>query len=339
MTLDKDFFNRPTNITVRVICDSINNGNRVTTFEIEAPRIILAEINTHNAISKNCSSTRAITLQKAISQVEENGFEPLYVGKRKTGMSATEEVEDEHDVLVTWEKAKQSAINHVKVLDDLELHKQISGRLLEPFQMIKQVITATDWHNFFNLRIHPTTQPEFLMLAYKIYQAMQESTPCYLYAGQWHLPYVGTSVDLITNEIDYFIEDDGVKTIIPLEQAKRISASCCAQVSFRNTDMSLEKADKIYNMLVQSDVLHASCFEHLATPIADAISNEEVRDLNIPTYPRTWEKGITHVTRNGKLCSANFKGWIQYRHLLDDNTCYKFDFDERIKLFDKETQV
>ena len=677
MTLDKDFFNRDTNISAKIICDSINNGNRITTLEIEAPRIILAEINTHNAISKNCSSTRAITLQKAISQVEENGFEPLYLGKRKTGMSATEEVEDEYGVLVTWDKAKQSAINHVKGLDGLELHKQISGRLLEPFQMIKQVITATDWHNFFNLRIHclsddteiltakgwklignvkegekvyslnmvsgtleqskvvntvskksegiaismrgqsvdllmslkhnvvhvedgvlkkslaedlvgkkirvpksvktqqvfdetgydysegfitgfalgngtvyhkkqsgnrgltvckggkksevaldkfksacavvypnnkihtftriattleldgknvyedfqtllsnsaihkelpsnlfnqpldflkgvfdgllysdgnilnrsgglkfytsskhladgfqelclilgysatvsesnrigqisegidslgkpykittknlsytchvnlnrnsPTlkqplkevqyngvfkcvtldtngtiyvrrngkavwtgncdTQPEFLMLAYKIYQAMQESTPCYLHSGQWHLPYVGTSVDLITNEIDYFIEDDGVKTIIPLEQAKRISASCCAQVSFRNTDMSLEKADKIYNMLVKSDVLHASCFEHLATPIADAISNEEVRDLNIPNYPRTWEKGITHVTRNGKLCSANFKGWIQYRHLLDDNTCYKFDFDERVKLFDKEAKV
>ena len=34
--LDKSFFNRETNITAKVVCDSINEqGVRLTTFEIE----------------------------------------------------------------------------------------------------------------------------------------------------------------------------------------------------------------------------------------------------------------------------------------------------------------
>ena len=58
MSLTKDFFNRKTNISAKVIADSVSEqGIRITTLEVEAPRIVLAEINTHNAISKNCSST------------------------------------------------------------------------------------------------------------------------------------------------------------------------------------------------------------------------------------------------------------------------------------------
>ena len=41
MSLDKKFFNRDTNISAKVICDSINEqGVRLTTFEIEYPRIV-----------------------------------------------------------------------------------------------------------------------------------------------------------------------------------------------------------------------------------------------------------------------------------------------------------
>ena len=36
MTLTKEFFNRPTNISAKVIADSIaSNGKRITTFELD----------------------------------------------------------------------------------------------------------------------------------------------------------------------------------------------------------------------------------------------------------------------------------------------------------------
>jgi hypothetical protein len=50
-----------------------------------------------------------------------------------------------------------------------------------------------------------------------------------------------------------------------------------------------------------------SPFEHQATPM----------DFAKDTYELTWEKGVTHRDRKDNLWSANFRGWIMYRKLLD----------------------
>ena len=333
MSLDLSFFERPTNISAKVICDSLSEaGVRLTTFEVEAPRIILAEINTHNAISKNCSSTRAITLKKAIEQVQENGFTPLYWGKKKAGMSASEETDDIDFVSQIWDASKQSMIHRVEILDQEELHKQITGRLLEPFQMIKQVLTATDFDNFFNLRIHPTAQPEILMLAYKMYKALESSNPFELKSGEYHLPYV----DRWRNEdgeLHYSTENEyGDNVWLDLDSAIKISGSCVAQVSYRNTDMSLDKAENIFDRLIQADVLHASVFEHLGTPIKPKYKELGCVRVNC-SESESWEEGITHRHRQGDLCSGNLRGWIQYRHLLPSNTCWEYKHEERMEIF------
>lgn len=341
--LNKAFFERETNISAKVVADSISEqGQRITTFEVEAPRIVLAEINTHKAISKNCSSTRAITLAKAIEQVEQNGFVPLYWGEKQSGMSARNELSGDNLELskLYWNRAKRSAILSVKNLDLFKAHKQIAGRLLEPFQMVKQVLTATDWDNFFNLRIHPDAQPEILMLAYKMYKALHESTPLELKAGEWHLPYIVTTHDHkgLVMYVDSLKETHYVE--YSLEEAQRISASCCAQTSYRKTDDSLGKADDIFGKLVHADVLHASPFEHLATPVQEEkwLAGESsplvvAKSTNVPSIPETWEKGITHLRRDGRFGSGNLAGFISYRHLMENNTCWNFNFEERMKLF------
>ena len=41
MSLNKEFFNRETNITAKVVADSISeSGQRITTMEVEYPRFI-----------------------------------------------------------------------------------------------------------------------------------------------------------------------------------------------------------------------------------------------------------------------------------------------------------
>lgn len=334
MSLNLDFFNRKTNISAKVVADSISEaGQRITTLEVELPRIVLAEMNTHHDIMKNCSSTRAITLAKAIEQVEQNGFEPVYWGKNKSGMAASEELEDIYGAKVCWDLAKDKAVMYTETLCDRGLHKQIAGRLLEPFQMVKQVLTATNWDNFFNLRIHPTAQPEILMLAYKIYKAIEASKPTMLKSGEWHLPYVdrGFEVTFKGDTVTYHVGDFGIEGFkyLTLEEAKRISASCCAQTSYRNTDDSLEKADSIFDMLVNVDVIHSSPAEHQATPIKRSCDVMGVNNYD----PATWEDGVTHMNRNGVVCSGGLVGWIQHRHLIPKNTCYKFNFEERMGLF------
>lgn len=319
--LDKSFFNRETNITAKVVCDSVSpDGVRITTLEIEYPRFIHGEFMTHRSLSKNSSSSRAIPIQKMLDQIESNMAIPIYWGKNKSGMQAVEEVNDlsKKNAEIMWKGCFWKAKDTASWLCDDGLHKQVPNRLTEPFQMMKVVVTGTDWDNFFNLRIHPDAQPEICMLAYKIYKAMGESEPVELKVRDWHLPYVNIGWNG-RGDMSYFNENFDV---ICLDDAIKISASCCAQVSYRNTDMSLEKADKIFNMLIKSDVLHASCFEHLATPIRD-----QKGVIN------GWDFGITHQNKSGQLFSGNLRGWISYRQQLRDNTCWEFDFEERMKLF------
>ena len=326
--LDKSFFNRETNITAKIVCDSISqDGVRITTLEIEYPRFIHGEFMTH-------SSSRAIPIQKMLDQIEDNMAIPIYWGKNKSGMQAVEEVDDlsKKKAETMWKGCFWKAKDTASWMSDDGLHKQVPNRLTEPFQMMKVVVTGTDWDNFFNLRIHPDAQPEICMLAYKIYKAMEESYPVKLKAGDWHLPFVNIGWNG-RGDTTYFNEDFDV---IDLEDAIKISASCCAQVSYRNTDMSLEKADKIFNMLIKSDVLHASCFEHLATPIEEKDFSFDIPfDGSEVSYRESdsWQEGVTHRNRQGGLCSGNLRGWVSYRQQLQDNTCYSFDFNKRMEDF------
>ena len=335
--LDKSFFSRETDIKATVICDSISEqGTRLTTFEIEYPRIVMSEFNTMRAISKNSSSSRAIPVSKMLEHTKNINLKPVYFGSKKSGMQAGDELVGE-DLLYaksTWESALHSMVHSAKILDDCGVAKEVTNRLVEPFQLVKVVCTATDWDNFFNLRLHPDSDPNICMLAYKMYQAMQESKPIDLKVGEWHLPFVNVGWNG-KGEMCYFDEDFNS---VELEQAIKLSAASCASVSYRTEGMTLEKADKIFDMLIKAEVIHASPFEHLATPISKEIEIENsdyltVGFINKAGDSNTWQQGITHMNKQGQLCSGNLRGFVQYRHLLPNNTAWEFDYNERMKLF------
>ena len=342
MSLTKYFFERETNITAKVIADSISEqGIRLTTFEIEYPRIVMSEFNTHRAVSKNSSSSRAIPVSKMLEHTKNINLKPVYFGSKKSGMQAGDEllgVELEQATGV-WEASLRNAVESSEMLDKLGVAKEVTNRLVEPFQLVKVVCTSTDWDNFFNLRLHPDADPNICMLAYKMYKAMEESDPIELSVGEWHLPFVNIGWNG-KGEMCYADDDFN---FVELEQAIKLSAASCASVSYRTEGMTLEKAAKIFDMLIKAEVIHASPFEHLATPIAKEVYLEEDtgcsydlderRSVNVKSHPKTWEEGITHMNKQGELCSGNLRGFIQYRHLLPNNTAWKFDFDERMKLF------
>ena len=125
---------------------------------------------------------------------------------------------------------------------------------------------------------------------------------------------------------------------IELEQAIKLSAASCASVSYRTEGMTLEKAEKIFDMLIKAEVVHSSPFEHLATPVSKEVEIENsdyltVGFINKASDPNTWEDGVTHMNKQGELCSGNLRGFIQYRHLLPNNTNWKFDLERRMELF------
>jgi len=337
VSLDKSFFTRNTSITAKVICDSISEqGIRLTTFEIEYPRIVMSEFNTMRAISKNSSSSRAIPVSKMLEHTKNINLKPVYFGSKKSGMQAGDEllgVELEQAKGV-WEASLRNAVESSEMLDNLGVAKEVTNRLVEPFQLVKVVCTATDWDNFFNLRLHPDADPNICMLAYKMYKAMQESKPIELKVGEWHLPYVDTVCAVRGDKNESckgYCHPNGYD-FLKLEDAIKLSAASCASVSYRTEGTTLEKADKIFDMLIKADVLHSSPMEHQATPIG------ETKIAGLTEYESLIEhllnkEGVTHINKNFELCSGNLRGYIQYRHLLPNNTSWSFDFEKRMELF------
>ena len=282
-----------------ILADSLNsfNNKRLTTFQVEFPRIIIAELNTHRTLSRNFSSSRAIPFKAMKEQLQREYFIPSYWGLNKSGMQAEETLSEINKQFAEkyWRDAFNSSLHFTEVLaEEYKVHKQLANRLLEPFTYVKGVVSATEWDNFFHLRAHKDAQPEIQELAYLMKEEMDKSIPITVKETQWHIPW-----------FDY-IDDDKyslakVDRIYDRETACMISASLSAQVSYRKEDFSVDRAISIYERLAGSEPKHFSPFEHVAKPLQDKI-----------------ETGVTHKLLDGTLCSGNFVGWNQYRH-------FKFD--------------
>lgn len=306
-------------ISAKVIQDSVGpSGKRITTYELENVRFTHAEFLTHRLFSRNSASSRAIPIQTMIALIEKHPAMPIHWGKNQPGMQANEELSPirKKAAKKIWLLAMKAAVKFSRGMHRIGVHKQIANRLTEPFQYMKVVMTTTEDANWFWLRDHPDAQPEIKELAIQMQIAKDNSVPMEIYDGEWHLPYVNRR--RIGSQLEYYT-DDGVA--IGLDDAKAISASCCAQVSYRKSDDSLEKAKMVFDRLINSEPVHASPVEHQATPIQETVDDHVKWEfINVTDAPSTWQDGITHVDRNGRLWSANFQGWIQYRQLIPNQS-------------------
>lgn len=334
-------------IKATVLCDSISeSGVRLTTFECDYPRIIHSEVMTHRMLSRNAASSRAIPAAKMLEQLTAR---PVRFGANVSGMQDS----GEHDGLIegesfewedgtpitpcyfadeAWSIAKEDAVKWSTAFAAAGYHKQVFNRLTEPFSMIKVVISATEWDNFFWLRHHEAADPTLQELARCMREAREQSTPDLLKSGEWHLPYLqwvrvegGKQMFYLRHEDVCGPEFDSIE-YISLEDAIKVSAARCAAVSYRNEDYNLEKCLQVHARLVGDERKHSSAMEHQATPMAETyqamnlIGEKFVRNLgasvNICHTSGTWEQGISHMDRDGNLWSGNFKQWIQYRKLI-----------------------
>ena len=151
----------PNLISAEILADSLNQfGERLTTFKIVFPRIILAEFNTHRMFNRNSASSRAIPLHKMVKAVEENPFIPIAWQKEHTEMQGYEYFIDSVEIegcKKLWLEGRDKAIEVSLSLNNGEfigVTKQLCNRLLEPFMWTTMLITGSreGWDNFFNLR-------------------------------------------------------------------------------------------------------------------------------------------------------------------------------------------
>ena len=302
----------------------------IITMEIEDPRIIHSEFMTHRLFSRNSASSRAIPVSKVNERVLSDPAMPARFGKNQAGM---QDCGGNYEALVkhprtgellspedAWRFAAKDAALWSGAYSDAGYHKQVCNRLTEPSQWMKVVVTATDWDNFFWLRCHKDADPTMKDLADKMLAVYNEAleNAMEMKAGEWHVPYVERKRDK-DGKLCYYVEGEEVD----VEVAKQVSTSCCAQVSYRLLDSSVDKASSIFAKFADAERVHASPFEHQATPIRHSRWDAEWCDRNT-TRPDTWDGGITHMDKDGEFWSGNFKGWIQHRHLIPNHVCEEF---------------
>jgi thymidylate synthase ThyX len=228
--------------------------------EVRYPRFIHSEMMTHRVFSRNAASSRAIPIKKMIAAVRDEPAMPIYWGRNQSGMSAREEIDETARAAAqaVWREALDHALASAERLtaNDIDLHKQLVNRLLEPFAWITVIITATEWSNFFTQRCHPDAQPEIHEIAQLMLGAYRASTPQTVPAGGWHLPLIQ--------------EDE--RGLDP-ELLCKLSVARSARVSYLTHDgkRDLEKDLELYERLLGGGANgHWSPFEHVATPLNES---------------------------------------------------------------------
>lgn len=240
-----------------VIEDSVNpyNGIRLTTLQLNFPRFILAEFNTHRMFSRNASSTRAIPTKKLIMEAWNNPVVPARYGSNIPGMQAGDNLTGWRRWMARqlWLGCCKAACIFALAMTKTGLHKQWAGRVIESWMWTSVVVTGTEWSNFFELRNHEDAQPEIKILAEKMKEAMDNSVPS---KRDKHLPYITLEEKKKANLGE-----------IKLEELIMCSVARCARVSYLTHDgknPSREKDMELYTRLVGSEPIHASPTEHQA---------------------------------------------------------------------------
>jgi hypothetical protein len=285
----------PSGIFARVVLASVSpEGKELWTFETNSVKSIDAEIEKHRMLSTNSSSSRAIPYKKLDSV-----YIPPDVRQKQSGMQGKKPVDQD-----TYNDFRTALFDiydymHLRLSEFKDrVHKQHLNRYPEAYTMQKKVWTATEWDNFFTLRLADGADPNIRILAECMHEAMSQVTPKLLQPGEWHLPYV------------YDEERDQYE----LDELKKISAGRCARVSYDNIHSEKPPQQLADDLLIMK---HLTPWEHQATPMKYSMGisywneyeGEEVASMG-------WEDGVTHMDLRMVRWSGNLARWIQNRQLV-----------------------
>ena len=282
--------NENSNFLVEVIADSYTkHGNRLTTMVVCFPRMILAEFNTHRMLSRNSASSRAVPFNRMVHMVRENPFIPIAFQKDHRGMQGTEYFKDEElkERIDYWLACRDRAVLSAQTLSNHGVTKQICNRVLEPFMWHTVIVSATDWQNFFSLRVHEAAEIHMQQIAGMMLKVYNNSEPEFLDDGQWHLPFSDTIDEgrlgnmLLENNNQGYTDEEMSSAI------RDICTARCARVSYLNFEGKDDYRADINLCAMMREQGHWSAFEHCAQA-------------------------------GGNMRMGNFKGFIQYRKMFQN---------------------
>lgn len=310
-----------------------DSTSTIVTFRLHYPRIIHSELMTHCMLARNAASSRAIPAETMFYNVESMPAMPVRFGENQGGMQDKgisydapielplyDRAGGVKEIYYTperaWTIAMENALEVARAFHRAGYHKQVFNRLLEPFQFMHTIVTATDWDNFFWLRTDDAADPTIKELADVMLEAYTEEVlnkrVVICVEGDWHLPFIERRE--IGSSLSYFLYDEE----LTVEEAKMASAVGCSQVSYRKTDLQKDTIERVFSKLVGSEKKHASAFEHQATPLSlnELQARQVAKSIMLNQFGGDNVRGLDY--------SGKFKYWHPYRYEIEGE--YNQDF-------------
>lgn len=151
-------------------------------------------------------------------------------------------------------------------------------------------------------------------LAESMWDAMNENIPNELKPGEWHIPF-GDTFD--EKELMKGVPDHEFYLSDLIEKKLAVATSRCARLSYMTFDGKIDynKDIKLYNNLLENN--HMSPFEHCARAMTDLEYNAFAK-LTPAIHEKMDMYGRLELYKDidYSWCN-NFKGWIQYRYLIE----------------------
>lgn len=242
-------------MSAKIVLDSISKaGKRIISVECTYWRAIHSEVMTHRSFARNAASSRAIPWSRTATRLRDNPYLPKYIGVEQKGMQSGtdlvgEELAKAHKIIL---EMKDFCLEQCNRLAEMGIHKSIINRYVEPWSTITTLITATEWKNFFRLRIHKAAEKHFNELAIEIRDAMAGSVPV---EREWHIPY-------LTPEDSQLILAD--QLAVGTARCARLSYLTHAGVRDVREDLGL-----FGRLMPPDDIPHSSPAEHCANGMDD----------------------------------------------------------------------
>lgn len=259
------------------------------------PKMVMGERNRHRCFSLSDRSSRAVPPEKLIEEIRRGiGLAmPAKFRRRAKGMGGGDDLTGDELIAaqLDWIEDALDAADGAERAMKRDEEKETVNRRLDMFIYMHTLQTGTlfGWLNFFGLRLD-NASPTIIQFAERCFEVFKSTTPERMGPGQWHTPFVDNR------------EAEGTELI-------DLSAARCAHLSFNDLAtgqrMTLERGLSIAAKLRDSAPLHASPFEHQATPDTWEPYTSRTPGVRVSggEWATTWQHG-------------NLPGWRQARKMI-----------------------
>lgn len=237
--------------------DPVHDSSRLDSMYLVFPKMVMGERNRHRGFSLSDRSSRAVPPEKLIDEIRRGvGLAmPAKFRRRAKGMGGGEELQGDEliEAQLDWIEDALDATDAAERALKRDEEKETVNRRLDMYIYMHSLQTGVRdiWLNFLGLRL-ANASPTIELLAMECYMEYKKAIPKKLEPGQWHLPFIdereAATTDLLIN----------------------LSAARSAHLSYNDLEtgqrMTLERALGIAVKLKDMSPLHASPFEHQATP-------------------------------------------------------------------------